>query len=331
MRPDGTDEPGPPAGRRRAARRVLAWAPGFTHPAKEPKPAAPQDADVIKGFEAIGDFDGIEGITGIEGFEQDKFGDLGLPVTPVSVTPPSSWRKAAWFTVAASTIVLIVLVFTAVHLAGPGLRIGRIDAFPGLPTGGLLTPQPGPTGTMADPPPEVTDEAEQHSESSQPNSGGGSATAAGPPGQGQPGGGPPPGDGGDGQNEETLSASTQEQPPAGVDQMLNATQTFFDVLPEDVPAAWAMTSPNYRGNGDEQRKRFDKYWRKLRDVQLREVATDAEELTATATVFVTGHNGRSATQRWKLTYVQDGEFAIDELDLLDDDGDFDEGEFDDDN
>ena len=59
--------------------------------------------------------------------------------------PPSSWRNAAWSVVAVTTVVLIVLVFTAVRLAGPDRRFGRIDAWvnnAAVATYGTLTEVP---------------------------------------------------------------------------------------------------------------------------------------------------------------------------------------------
>jgi hypothetical protein len=311
MRPESQDEPDGPTGRHRASRRVLAWAPGLTEPAGKPEPAtgSAEPAEVADESAA----------------EPEPFAGIGLAAAPVSVTPPSSWRKAAWFIVAACSVVLVVLVFAAVRLAGPDGRFGKIDAFPGLPTGGLLTPQPPSSDTLAEPTSEAAEEPRP--DSAEPSLGpdSGSETAL-PPGDPARPGPEQPGQGGGGDPTEgppsVNTAPPPEDPPIQVDELLGATQQFFDVLPENIEAAWQMMSPQARSHGPDK---FDKHWRKFRDVQLQSTSVDVGRSTVTAVVFVTGKNGKTATQRWKLTYRQEGSLAIDDA-VLEDNGGFDDGD-----
>lgn len=58
-----------------------------------------------------------------------------LGTIPASVTPPRSWRRAAWFTVLASVAALVGLVVAGALLVGPSREHGRISAFPYIPDG----------------------------------------------------------------------------------------------------------------------------------------------------------------------------------------------------
>lgn len=77
------------------------------------------------------------GVTGLRTFN--------LGSVPASVTPPRTWRRAAWFTIFASAGALIGLLFTMSALVGPVHNAGRIIALPGLPTG-LLNFEPNTLG-----------------------------------------------------------------------------------------------------------------------------------------------------------------------------------------
>lgn len=59
--------------------------------------------------------------------------DLGT--VPASVTPPRTWRRAAWFTIAASAAALIALVSVTSLLVSPAQVTNRINALPSLPDG----------------------------------------------------------------------------------------------------------------------------------------------------------------------------------------------------
>jgi hypothetical protein len=76
--------------------------------------------------------------------------DLGN--VPASVTPPRSWRKAAWFTIGTSAAVVLGLtVATAEFMGRPIGDGGLIDALPAYPSGPLtLAELPNQTTTEHD-------------------------------------------------------------------------------------------------------------------------------------------------------------------------------------
>src|SRR5205085_12640098 len=58
---------------------------------------------------------------------------FNIGLVPASVTPPRSWRHAAWFAVLSSAAVLVGLMVAAA-LVGPSRSNSRIDALPGYPS-----------------------------------------------------------------------------------------------------------------------------------------------------------------------------------------------------
>src|SRR5919198_328409 len=63
---------------------------------------------------------------------------FNLGTIPASVTPPSTWRRAAWFAVGTATFVVLALGFAAFRLVGTPRRTQVIDALPGQPSQQLL-------------------------------------------------------------------------------------------------------------------------------------------------------------------------------------------------
>jgi hypothetical protein len=62
--------------------------------------------------------------------------DLGA--IPASVTPPRTWRRAAWFTIVASAAALLGLLAVGTMLVGPMRTSDRFDAMPDFPSGAPL-------------------------------------------------------------------------------------------------------------------------------------------------------------------------------------------------
>jgi hypothetical protein len=63
---------------------------------------------------------------------------FNLGTIPASVTPPRSWRRAAWFTVAASVAALAGLLAVAAVMVGPAQHGGKPNALPYFPDGAPL-------------------------------------------------------------------------------------------------------------------------------------------------------------------------------------------------
>ncbi|HEY0641239.1 MAG TPA: hypothetical protein VGD67_26725 [Pseudonocardiaceae bacterium] len=314
MRPDGRDVPARPEDQRGDSGRVVAWAPGLTGIAAE-APRNPVDSP-------FGTRD------------PGSFAELDLVITPVSVTPPSTWRRAAWFTVGASCVVLTVLVFAAARLAGPESPFDRIDAFPGLPTGGLLTAQPiGPQVTQPDTPARTVPGtgAEPGSPGGAPDQRPRTGSDAVGAEQGDPPDGGPAGPGPDprpastsepgGPNGASTSPSVSlvpstGRPPVGADDLVSATRLFYEQLPKNVDAAWAMVGPRVRVMGYEA---FHKQW-SAAQVSLQKVVVDAGDSSVLSTVRFVTTDGLAYTQRFRMVFRMGSSLIIEEILLLPDAG-----------
>ncbi len=75
--------------------------------------------------------------------------DLGM--VPASVTPPRSWRRAAWFAVASSAATLGGLMFATAALVGNTTSYQVID-LPNMPRGGEYPPLPSDPYVRTTPP-----------------------------------------------------------------------------------------------------------------------------------------------------------------------------------
>ncbi len=72
--------------------------------------------------------------------------DLGT--IPASVTPPRTWRHAAWFSVFAAILVLVGFTYAAVSLVSGPRKPDVVDALPGLPSLRADLPSGPPTGLV---------------------------------------------------------------------------------------------------------------------------------------------------------------------------------------
>lgn len=81
---------------------------------------------------------------------------FNLGTIPASVTPPRSWRRAAWFTVIASVAALAGLLVAGALLVGPARSTGRITALPYFPDGKPLTSLGGDSSSVPTRPGPVT-------------------------------------------------------------------------------------------------------------------------------------------------------------------------------
>lgn len=237
-----------------------------------------------------------------------EFGRVGF-YRRMSVTAPSNWRKATWLIVAMASVVLIVLVFGAVRLAGPDGRSEQADAFPGLPTGGLLTPQPRHTLVLPD---TKSNDADQSLSESQTGTQTSPETSDGD----QPDAGLPDTDGSGPTGalpSSRGSASSSPQPDGIPNDIGDATERFFGLLPEDVNAAWLMMDSEDQPQDFGQ---FSRSWRSYEDVALQNVMVSTDT-TVIASIRVTERKGSSATQRWELTFQLGGVLVIDRLVQLD--------------
>lgn len=310
MYPDGRERPAQPDDRPDDCGRVLAWAPGLVEPSS-----------------SLRDLDEADAPAPPE--SPDPFDDLDLAISPVSVTPPRTWRQAAWFAVAASCVVLTVLVFTAAKLAGPRSPFDRLDAFPGLPTGGLLTARPPATPVLTTAPGANTTHQDRPTVLGAPPSAGIAVT----PGRAdvpQPDADPS----GVGRSPRQTTTGitgftdptpapmvsllpTTGQPPVSADSLITATQVFYDALPDDLVTAWGMVGQRIRMEGFDN---FRRQWTNTAEVTLQQVVVNPNDSSVVASVLILTTDDRQHLQQFRLTFHAGHGLVIEDIEAIDDNG-----------
>lgn len=131
-------EPVPSPAEKRTAKVAQRTKVTLTAPApRRPEPVEVDDTDDVRVYLAP---------------EVDGLSTFDLGSVPASVTPPKTWRKAAWFAAAASALVVIGLLFAGSYLVGKPLPEQQSQGgWPGYRGGSPLT-QDGVAGHPATPP-----------------------------------------------------------------------------------------------------------------------------------------------------------------------------------
>ncbi|WP_424189701.1 hypothetical protein ACOBQX_13595 [Actinokineospora sp. G85] len=246
--------------------------------------------------------------------------DLGH--VPASVTAPRSWRRAAWFSVGASVLVVLGMAWAAVALMSAPREPGRVDALPGLPSGVPLVV------------PDTTDQLGRTTrprlERSTAPSTAGSASpspAPAPRASGTDDGSPAPtGTRPAGPTDPTRSAApgrpadpadtTSARPAAptrttvhspvllaqetDADAMGDRTEQYFRQVAEDPAAAYELTSGSMRRAGPQA---IEARYAAVERIDVTNMVIDPGRGTTTATLRVTGEDGSVSTVDRKLTFT----------------------------
>jgi hypothetical protein len=247
-------------------------------------------------------------ITGLRSF------DLGT--VPASVTPPRTWRKAAWFAVAASVGVLIALAAAATAFVGRPSQWTTIDALPSLPGAtDLITTLPSIASSTASRTSTVNSSVESPSAgspdrirtdpSSHSSSAAGGAseprnptvtaptvtTSAEPAPSGSTTTEPGP-------KRSTLTPLVMS-PPVNAEQIGDRTEAYYDTVVDDPNAAYAMTSGPMQDEGPEGIKRR---YEDVTGVQVEQITIDPATGRTMNTVRLHHRDGSVTTQRRTLTF-----------------------------
>ncbi|RBM13566.1 hypothetical protein DI005_30750 [Prauserella sp. PE36] len=261
----------------------------------------------------------------------DGLGKFDLGSVPASVTPPKSWRKAAWFaSISSGGVVVAMLVAGTVLVGQPPAERQAIEGWPDR-HGGVapLLPHEG----YAEDDQSVTDDAAPTSSADDSSSSSGSEEDSGTPAglrsssdvdeTSTP-------EQGSGQPTQTTSAgpSTSElrkppvtpapmskaktryipAPPYDADQMGQTSQDFFNTVTEDPAAAYGMTTGELAAEGEEGLRQ--KY-ASVAYFQVKHVYIDQNEGYTINTVEVTHADGTTTEETRKLVFGDDEKIADD--------------------
>lgn len=239
---------------------------------------------------------------------------FNLGTIPASVTPPRSWRRAAWFTVVASVAALAVLLAMAVLLVGPARDTGRITALPYFPDGKPLTSLGGeasgvPTRSApvtADSTPR-TGSVTEHTATTARHARSGTAPThshGDPPGRSTttrssaPVAGTPP---------VITTVTSVGDPVVDPTKLIKRTRTFFAEVTSDAQAAADLTTGTVH---DDAVALIRQRYGDLSTIDIQRISLDPSSGLTVCVVRATGKDGGTHTRRITLQFTLDGDPKI---------------------
>jgi hypothetical protein len=244
--------------------------------------------------------------------------DLGT--VPASVTPPRSWRKAAWFAVGTSAAVVFGLAFAATELMGRPVSDGSlIDALPAYPTGPLTldelphedstsdgpstrrpTTSHGPSTGV--PPSSVTQDSQARDTVI------GGTTGDDPVSSTEP----------QGTDSTTPSLTAAAEPtrrtvgpapvtPTDPQKMGDRTEQYFTLVTSDPAAAHELTTGTMAREGE---KGIEARYGDVERIEVQEITIDRNQAVTTSRVKVVHKDGTETVEERKLTFTWGGDPKI---------------------
>ncbi|MCP3798795.1 hypothetical protein NLX83_05955 [Allokutzneria sp. A3M-2-11 16] len=282
----------PHRGRHRQDANALAWTPspdtGFASDAPGAPAADPLDDTNTGGLRKL---------------------DLGL--VPASVTPPATWKRAAWFAGLSSAIVLVVLVTAAVTLVGPKNIFDRINALPAYPSELMLvtTTTPAPTRSEQGARSAARPSGAQGGAGQDGTGGGPRRTTGAPTGTSSPSGTTP------------TTTSSMTTPPVTtvpslgpelipVRQLTESTVQFFSAVTNDIEKAFThLTGPELKKEGLPS---FEKRFGSMADrVEFKGMRVDPVRGVTTSVIEIRDSDGRIVVEERELRFVPNAAPLVD--------------------
>jgi hypothetical protein len=256
----------------------------------------------------------------------DGLGTFDLGSVPASVTPPKTWRKAAWFAAVSSGGVVVSLLFAGTLLVGkpdidqatqgwpPGyqggspLISGEQDA--GVATGGTSSARKPSDGSRSTEPTTPPSDAHTRNDGGMNPPAAPPQTTAGPSttGTAAPPANPVP------PKPPYTPPSRETTPPPWYSQPQNPktmgdnTETFFNSVPTDPAAASAVTTGELHDQGPQALKQ------RYADVayfQVKNISIDQNRDVTVSTVQITHKDGTQTVEQQTLTFSDDGKIESD--------------------
>ncbi|MEU4740518.1 hypothetical protein AB0G02_08615 [Actinosynnema sp. NPDC023658] len=226
---------------------------------------------------------------------------FNIGLVPASVTPPRTWKRAAWFSVLSSAGVLVGLAVAAANLVGsnnPAERIG----LPGYPTDVPLL-----TGFATTPPPSTTPPTDRVPAAAVAN-GLVAATGARSPGVG----GIPAQRAGDQPAPDTSAHVTtvpaDTRPVVDADAIAVNTELFYEEVTGNSGTALTLLSEAFRATGEAL---LHQEFADVSLIEVREISVDPTRGVTVSTLQLTHKDGSRTTQKRELVFTTGGVPRID--------------------
>ncbi|QQQ75868.1 hypothetical protein IOD16_33185 [Saccharothrix sp. 6-C] len=230
---------------------------------------------------------------------------FNIGLVPASVTPPRTWKRAAWFTVLSSAGVLVGLAVVASNLVGTNGPAERI-ALPGYPTGvplltGFPPPPPPPTSSTARhvPAAAVVDELSP--------AGGDRAAAAGSAPDDPVAG--PVVDPAPETSAVVTAVPSESAPVVDADTLAMSTELFYEEVAANSDGALTLVSEAFRIAGDVLD--LEREFADVSLIEVLEISVDPTRGVTVSTLGVTHEDGSRTTEKRELVFTTTGTPLID--------------------
>jgi hypothetical protein len=226
--------------------------------------------------------------------DTDGLRKFNIGLVPASVTPPRTWKRAAWFAVVSSVLVLVGLSVAAAKLVGGGgaTETVGLPGYPSdvplisqLPTGGTT---PSATGTAPSAAKTGRGAPVPGTGASAPATSGQASTSAPNP---KPSGTLPP---------VITTVPVTQAPVVDGGKIAEQTETFYRAMATNADTALAMTTDTVRSNADALLEG------RLADISLievKEIAVDPSKGLTVSLLQVTKKDGSVSTEKRELSFT----------------------------
>jgi hypothetical protein len=311
---DGVEAPD--SGRHRSRERTAGWPPV----AGGPEPERPTRARVTAGPGQVPAQRGRPAPVPPADTEDSGLRKFNIGLVPASVTPPRTWKRAAWFAVASSAGVLIGLAFAAAKLvgsSGPVERIGMPEYPANVPIVtdfGTRTVQPSASaeapetnsqapGRASGTPSASPSDGQEPANSTSGSASGSTSGGAGPTTATTPG--TPVG---------TLSTSptvttlpNQGKPLVDASAIAGLTEMFYEEVTANTDSAMALTTEAFRSNASAV---LEQRFADVSLIEVKEISVDPTRGVTVSTLRMTKKDGTASTERRELTFTLSGDPLI---------------------
>jgi hypothetical protein len=225
--------------------------------------------------------------------DTDGLRKFNIGLVPASVTPPRTWKRAAWFAVVSSVLVLVGLSVAAAKLVG-GSGVVETVGLPGYPSdvpiiSGL------PTGVTT---PSVTGTRPSAANTGRgaPVPGTGSSAAPGTSGQGSatkpdPSGTAPP---------VITTLPVTQAPIVDGAKIAQRTERFYQEMATNADTALAMTTDTVRSNADAL---LEGRVADISLIEVKEIVVDPSKGLTVSLLQVTKKDGSVSTEKRELSFT----------------------------
>ena len=222
---------------------------------------------------------------------------FNIGLVPASVTPPRTWKRAAWFAVLSSVAVLVGLAMAAAGLVGHNRPTERIG-LPGYPThvpllSGFATTPPPPTTTSARrvPAAAVANGLVPASGDRAAPQGRAVDLVAGP--QTSP---------------HVTTVPAQAEPVVDAETIAESTELFYEEVAANSDSTLTLVSDTFRLAGEVL---LEQEFADVSLIEVREITVDAVRGVTVSTLEVTRKDGSTTTQKRELVFTTGGTPLID--------------------